>query len=60
MSKNNNNNQSSCTLSYEQQNVHIFVDKNIQTEKKEKYKKQAVELCLEPYQISTVTLRLCL
>ena len=60
MSKNNNNNQSSCTLSYEQQNVQIFVDKNIQTEKKEKYKKQAVELYLEPYQISTVTLRLCL
>ena len=60
MSKNNNNNQSSCTLSYEQQNVQIFVDKNIQTEKKEKYKKQAVELYLEPYQISTVTLRLYL
>ena len=30
---------SSCTLSYEKQNVYILVHKNIQTQKKEKYKK---------------------
>ena len=38
------------------QNVHIFFHKNIQTEKKEKYKKQAVELYLEPCQISVTEL----
>ena len=38
--------QSTCTLSYEKQNYHMFVHKNIQTEKKGKIQKCMLQSCI--------------